>query len=132
MPRSDIIAFAEKAQPGINLTKSNLVNHKKKHMLTTETSLKIIDIKKGAKENQDSDKGEESGLSDEQLLSLSTFLDLVIEKVNNRVKNGSLKPTVAEAVKAAEIKAKIKEASKFEKEMVKFFTEVSLKHGYSN
>lgn len=124
----DVITLAEKAQPGIDLRKWNVSTHRRKHMFPTEKKqMKIIDIKEGKKGESDA-----GGLTDEHLLSLSSFLDLVIEKVNTAITKGDVVPTVAEGVKAAEIKAKVKESTKFEKELVKFFTEISLKHGYSS
>lgn len=129
--RIEIIAWAEKAEPGINLKIWNLTSHKKKHIFgTKKKQLKILQLKSGEKEEGE-EKEEEEGLSDEHILSLSSFLDLVIEKVNTAIKEEKVIPTVAEGVKAAEIKAKIKESTKFEKELVKFFTKVSLEHGYS-
>lgn len=71
-------------------------------------------------------------VKEEHLESLNDFLDDVIKKVHGRVKTGELKPSVLEGVRAAEIKGKIKEGSKWEKELIKFFLEVSEAHGHSN
>lgn len=129
MPVKDIITFAEKAEPGIDLRKDGIGNHKKKHRFPLIKNKKIISITEGMPKNG-TDKEEE--LSEKHIRSLSSFLDLVIDKVNTAIENGEVMPTVAEGVKAAEIKAKIKEASKFEKELIKFFNEVSTKYGYSS
>jgi len=106
----DIMTWAQ--FKGLNFSLSTLERHKRLHYKSNV--IKLTDNKK---------------LSDEQLDSLTDFLDLVVATVNDRVKSGKIVPTVTEAVKAAEIKVKIKEDSKFEKELVKFFMNVSHEHG---
>lgn len=108
----------------IQLSRHVVANHCTKHVF--KVTEKIINFPDGT--NAD----EEETLSKTEIQSLTDFLDLVVEKVNDGVKSGNLQPTVQEGVKAAEIKAKIKEDSKFEKELISFFTQVSRAHGYSN
>ncbi len=110
----------------IKLTRFNVRSHCNNHVF--RATAKILDFDNKKEKNFDN----EVDLTKTEIQSLTDFLDLVVEKVNDDVKSGELKPTVAEGVKAAEIKAKIKEDSKFEKELVKFFTQVSSAHGYSN
>jgi len=108
----------------IKLTRFTIRNHCINHCF--KVTAKVLDFPKESKQE------DEEGLSKTEIQSLSDFLDLVVSKVNDDIISGELKPTVAEGVKAAEIKGKIKEDSKFEKELLNFFTQVSAGHGYSN
>lgn len=119
--------FLEDKDKNHNISRQSIRKHCKNH--TFQIDKKIItfqDVKK--KSDDKKQEASENNLSEEHLKGLNQFLDLVIDKVNTAVKDNKIKPTVSEGIKAAEIKAKIKEDSKFEKELVKFFTEVSTKH----
>jgi len=114
-----ITAWAAKQKPPEEISRHSLKRHKAKHgfkmrVMGTDAEGKTVEV------------------DEVHLSSLNEFLDLIIEKVETGVKNGELIPTVTEGVKAAEIKGKIKESSKWEKELLKFFLGVSQKHGYSN
>jgi len=114
--------WAIKQKPPLKINQSSFNRHRLKHRF----SATVIDIKKG--------KREES-VSETHVKSLTEFLDLVIDKVLSDLRKtgkDSLKPTITEAIKAAEIKAKVNEQSKFEKELVKLFMEVSQGHGYNS
>jgi len=115
---TEIIKWVAKQKPTEDISRHTLKRHKTKH------GFKMRVINKG--------EGEETTIDEEHLTSLNDFLDDVISKVHERVKSGALKPTITEGVKAAEIKGKIKEGSKWEKEVLKFFLGVSEKHGHSN
>lgn len=105
-----------------SITRYMVTGHCKNH------TFQVIDLQ----EEKDKKKASGKELSEKELLSLTNFLDLVVEKVNTAVESGELKPTVAEGVKAAEIKSKIKDDTKFEKELLSFFTGMSSKYGHSN
>ena len=110
MKLADILVWCE--FKGLNFSLSTLERHKRLHY--KNNIVKLADNEK---------------LSDHQLDSLTDFLDLIVDKVNSRIKENKIVPTVLEAVKAAEIKVKMKDDSKFEKELVKFFMGVSKEHG---
>lgn len=65
-----------------------------------------------------------------QIQSMAEFLDTVIDKVFKDVKSGKLIPTIQDAVKASEIKAKIKEDNKYTSELKDFFLQVSNATGH--
>lgn len=114
-----ITAWAAEQKPPEEISRHSLKRHKAKHGF----KMRIM--------GTDAD-GEKVEVDEVHLTSLNEFLDLIIDKVEAGVKENKLKPTVMEGVKAAEIKGKIKEGSKWEKELLKFFLGVSQKHGYSN
>ena len=111
---ADIMVWA--AFKGLTFSRSTLERHKRLHY--KKNVIKLVDEKKLNEK-----------LTTKQLDSLTDFLDLIVEKVNVKIKSGKIVPTVAEAVKAAEIKVKMKEDTKFEKELVKFFMNVSKEYG---
>lgn len=111
--------WVSKQKPAEKISLESIQRHKKNH------GFKMRILSTGA-------QGEKGTVEEIHLKSLNDFLELVIQKVEKGVKEENLKPTVMEGVKAAEIKAKIKEGSKFEKELIKFFLQVSEEHGYSN
>ncbi len=121
MVYSKISAWLLKQKPPEKISTRTISRHTSKH------NFKIIMMDPDKKKDKN-----KSGASDAQIKTLTEFLDLVIEKVEKGVVDNKLVPTVTEGIKAAEIKAKIKEGSKWEHELVKFFMEVSQNHGYSN
>jgi hypothetical protein len=60
-----------------------------------------------------------------QIQNMTEFLDIVIEKVFADVQSGKLIPTIQDAVKASEIKSKIKEDNKYTSDLKEFFMQVS-------
>jgi hypothetical protein len=64
------------------------------------------------------------------ILTTDQFLDLIINKVIEDIADGKMNPSVSEAVKAAEIKAKSKDSSDHEKTLLNFFMGISQEHGY--
>jgi len=116
---AEIIKKASRFRPKFIISNRNIALHKKNHLLKLKT--------------KDKTKKKKSNIKKEtiKVSSMVDFLDLVIDKVNTKILNGEIIPTVTEAVKAAEIKSKIKEGSKFEKELLKFFMDVSNKNDKS-
>lgn len=114
-----ITAWAAKQKPPEEISRHSLKRHKLKH------GFKLRIVGQGV-------DGKKEVVDEIHLASLNDFLDLVIEKVQKAVKAGTLKPTVMEGVKAAEIKGKIKEGSKWEKELLAFFLGVTDRYGNSD
>ena len=118
--KKDIMKWIDENTPDdFSVHSSSLYRHRQH----APKDLKLVDLKPTSKPPD---------LSYSQIVALTNFLDLVIEKVDKKIKSGKLKPTVSEAIKAAEIKAKIKEQSKFEKDLINFIMGISGEHGYSN
>jgi len=116
---ADISRWLLKQKPPEEISRHSIRNHFLKHGF----KMRVIDTDK---------EGNVTEIKEEYLESLNDFLDLVISKVQKGIKDNTLKPTVTEGVKAAEIKGKIKEGSKWEKEVIKYFLGVSEAHGHSN
>lgn len=118
VPLVEIIKWVKKQKPAEKFGQDALRRHRERHTYRVRS---IRTHKNGHVE-----------ITEKQIGSLTEFLDLVISKVERAVKKNKIEPTVSEGIKAAEIKAKIKEDSKWENELLKFFLEVSQKYGHSN
>ena len=99
--------------PSFKFSVYSLSRHKKSHILQV-----ILGGKK------------DSEPSEIQIKSMTEFLDLIIEKVFKDLESGKLIPNIQDAVKASEIKAKIKEDNKFTSNLKEFFLQVSNVNGY--
>jgi len=108
-----IQAEIAKTDPKFKLSVDSLKRHKKSHILHL-----ILGGKK------------DSEPTEVQIKSMTEFLDLVIEKVYTDLQSGELIPTIQDAVKASEIKAKIKEDNKYTSNLKEFFLQVSNLNGY--
>jgi hypothetical protein len=106
------------AARGLALNKKNVWTHNRKHRMS-----------KADDEVERAGKGMLEDIIGAEVLTVGEFCDLVIARATERIKNGSLEPTVSDATKAAEIKAKIREGSPYEASLVKFFRDMSLGHG---
>lgn len=122
--QKDVMSWLLSQENPINVSKATMSRHASKHNLN---HLKILpsDV------TENTEEGKDPEISSGQVLAMADFLDLVISKVNKQVESGDLKPTITEAIKAADIKSKIKEGSKVEKELLNFIMEVS-NRGHSN
>jgi len=111
----EISQWLLKQKPPEEISRHSIRNHFRKHGF----KMRVID--EGTKGKTEVDE--------RHFESLNDFLDLVIKKVHTAVESGTLEPTVLEGVRAAEIKGKIREGSKWEKEILAFFMGVSEKYG---
>lgn len=113
---AEIKRFLEKKN--LKITHSMISRHVHKHIPPPNILAFASDTKKQSED-----------LSKKQLMSLTNFLDLIITNVEEKIKTNKLNPTVQDAVKAAEIKSKIKGQSDKEKALLDFFLDVSSRCG---
>jgi hypothetical protein len=102
-----------KTDPKFKLSEFSLRRHKKSH---------ILQLILGGKKNSDP--------TEIQIKNMTEFLDLIIEKVYADLQSGKLVPSISDAVKASEIKSKLKEDNKFTSELKDYFLQVSNVSGY--
>lgn len=114
----DVINWLASQTPPFKFSGASMCRHKNYHFTKIEVIEPIVE------------DDEEPDISKDQLIAMTDFLDLIINKVNSKIKNNQLKPTITEAIKAADIKSKIKEGSKVEKELLKFIVDIS--NGHNN
>lgn len=124
---SDIQAWAEKRNTPLKFYKSTLSIHNNKHRIPSLNEFKK-DNKIPTDKNQK--KVRQKALSiikDENLLSLTEFLNLVIASATHALVNNNSTPTIQEAVKAAEILNKVREGGQHEEALITLFKSFSMK-----
>jgi len=133
----EIVRWANQQKPELLLSPANLCRHNKLHrppstLELSPTDLATIKSADTKKPLPATNEAAEQAKDANTILALEDFLDLVIDKVQKAISDNSLIPTVTEGVKAAEIKAKIKSDSPFEKTLIQFFLGMSKDHGFHN
>lgn len=135
-----ILAKLGEKYPDHNLTRKNLSTHNQKHRLPENHE--ISDVASGQdphsrypgkkEKNIEEIREEAVRLQQARMVDkVEDFCDIIINKVVEDVAAGKLKPTSAEGVKAAEIKAKLQQGSDpKEDELVGLFLNIGTKHGY--
>lgn len=134
--KKEIVKWLKKKDPETKIKEINIRRH-----VYHKHGFKFLQIKEDSKEEVEKkehnisksgrvSKKKNIKVKESQVKSLVEFLDLVIDRVVKDINEKKLEPTVTEGIKAAEIKAKIKESSRYEKELISFFMEMSLSHEY--
>ena len=153
----EIARWLNEKKPGKNFTTKNISTHNCKHRLPSMRELNfetnLNDPSAPQKENsKNSHKNLSNGVnpepdtvkppseetknlaqklaSEKLCLSIDQFLDLLINRATEDIVSGKVKPTVSEAVKAAEIKSKTKQDSDHEKKLLNLFVGMANDHGY--
>jgi len=145
----NIINWTKKTDPDMKLSKSNISRHNSKHRLENDPE-KIKTIKRGRnrknehrklniKENEkipketeiienNEDENNKKNKDETDKENTKLFLTQIIDSVKERIKNKQIKPTITEAIKAAELKIKIEKNSPFEDTLLNFVENISMKN----
>lgn len=128
----DIARWANEQKPKLRLRHTAVLNHNKNHRLpsiqefvTPPTKTDTNSPPPTQKELDDLREKALAIIRNNNPLTVSQFCDLVIAKSTDMMIRGSMKPTVADATKAAELKQRIKSGSPFEQQLVALFLDIS-------
>jgi hypothetical protein len=136
----EVVRWMNEQKPALKISGRNMSIHNGGHRLPAKKEFTWPeggDKKPGATQNKPLDPPTEETrrrakeLADAGLcLPVGEFLDLIINRCTVEIVNGNLKPTVAEAVKAAEIKTKTKDENEKERLLLELFGGMVTKRGY--
>lgn len=133
VPGPEIAQWLKDNDPHVRrtLNRRHISAHNIKHRLPSIQELSFEPKEKPIPTDSINKKQIES-FSKIQTLDMVQFLDVIITKVQEQVIGGELTPTLDHALKASEIKAKIKQNSPFEGALVAFFTGFGKENGFYN
>lgn len=107
---TDIISFARPY--GLSLNKVNIFNHNHNHRAISIKEAEVAKATERARKNSEKHEAE--------LVASSAFLQDIVNRVSDRIKNEKIIPTINEGLKAAEIQIKLKAGSPVEDVLLDF------------